>query len=391
MNVKLLCETAAKWIALVVPRSVIEIGLYRAFEPDRAGTMWQMEAQLWQVAWFFMAICIWGRWLFRSHLDRRPTIWRWWVIAFGSLYLAQFGACSPFPLISMIGKGMYMLTCTVGVSYAVAHLDKNAERADDAKNGYVMLTCISSWVIVWFSLKITSMKLGGALVTSFVQISFQMAVLKVLVPASKRCFGDEHRKLWSFKFPAMLLALELGPVLLFLGSDMTSLEFWLLLVVQESNSVLKNTGKYAKLHVNLRERLDRPVDKVALANMEEKRSIVAPCDNIAEIISPLVLLIAIGFETLYGMMFGRAPYFSETGILQAWWMGHSNDRYRGETPVMLLVVLLMRIMFCWGARSSFARTSASTKRPTTQKKSVTLPPRQQRNAGRRWLLCTTEL
>lgn len=248
MNVKLLCETAAKWIALVVPRSVIEIGLYRAFEPDRAGTMWQMEAQLWQVAWFSWRFASgWGRWLFRSHLDRRPTIWRWWVIAFGSLYLAQFGACSPFPLISMIGKGMYMLTCTVGVSYAVAHLDKNAERADDAKNGYVMLTCISSWVIVWFSLKITSMKLGGALVTSFVQISFQMAVLKVLVPASKRCFGDEHRKLWSFKFPAMLLALELGPVLLFLGSDMTSLEFWLLLVVQESNSVLKNTGKYAKL------------------------------------------------------------------------------------------------------------------------------------------------
>jgi hypothetical protein len=206
-NVKLLCETAAKWIALVIPRSVIEIGLYRAFEPDRAGTMWQMEAQLWQVAWYFMAICVWGRWLFRSHLDRRPTIWRWWVIAFGSLYLAQFGACSPFPLISMIGKGMYMLTCTVGLFYAVAHLDKNAEQAD-VKNGYVMLTCISSWVIVWFSLQITSMKLGGALVTSFVQMSYQMAVLKVLVPASKRCFGDDHRKLWSFKFPAMLLALE---------------------------------------------------------------------------------------------------------------------------------------------------------------------------------------
>jgi hypothetical protein len=76
---------------------------------------------------------------------------------------------------------------------------------------------------------------------------FQKMVLIVLMPVLERCFGDGHDKLWTYVVPAALLALELGPCLLLLGTNMLTLEFWLLIAMQELNSVAKNTGIYAEL------------------------------------------------------------------------------------------------------------------------------------------------
>ena len=96
--------------------------------------------------------------------------------------------------------------------------------------------------------------------------------------------------------PACMLALELGPCLLLLGEDFTTFKFWALLTWQELNSVAKNTGKHDELYVGVRALLCRPVDEEARKLLEEKRQIIAPCDNIGEIASPIIILVALALE-----------------------------------------------------------------------------------------------
>ena len=80
-------------------------------------------------------------------------------------------------------------------------------------------------------------------------MAFHKAALKVAIPANKFCYGDDNRKLWCFTIPALIFSLELEPCLLFLNSDSTHLEFWLLVAMQELNSVGNNTGYYLQLYV----------------------------------------------------------------------------------------------------------------------------------------------
>jgi hypothetical protein len=125
---------------------------------------------------------------------------------------------------------------------------------------------------------------------------------------------------------------------------MASLEFWGLLVMQELNSMLKNTGKYGALYVAACAQLNRPVEADERKLMEEERATLAPCDNIGEIVSPVVSMIAIGMESAFdSSSFERAPYFTDSGVMGGW----RNERFRGEAPIMLMIVFFVRIVFCW--------------------------------------------
>ena len=90
--------------------------------------------------------------------------------------------------------------------------------------------------------------------------------------------------------------------------------------------------------------LRRPVDEESLKLMEERRSTIAPCDNIGEVVSPIVIMIAIGLESLFDSLpIERAPYFADRGVLGGW----RNQRFSGEAPAMLIIVFLVRVAFCW--------------------------------------------
>ena len=78
--------------------------------------------------------------------------------------------------------------------------------------------------------------------------------------------------------------------------------------------------------------------------MAKKRSTIAPCDNIAEIVSPVVIITAIGLESFFDALpIERAPYFADSGLLGGW----RNQRFYGEAPIMLTIVFVVRIAFCW--------------------------------------------
>ena len=207
---------------------------------------------------------------------------------------------------------------------------------------------------------------------------FQKVDLVVMIPIAKKCFGNDERKLWSYAAPAFILSLELGPCLLLIGSDMATVEFWGLIVMQETNSVLKNTGKYTKLYVTVRALLRRPLDEEALKIIEERRATIAPCDNVAEIISPVIIMITIGLESMIDSLpIGRAPYFANNGVMGGW----RNERFRGEAPIMLTIVFVVRIAFCWiemkvRARQRGNETDASAPTDIDLQTPQTMPVRQ---------------
>ena len=177
---------------------------------------------------------------------------------------------------------------------------------------------------------------------------FQKVLLKVCIPVLKRSFGDDERKVWSFAMPAFLVALGLAPCLLLIGTDMATWDFWLLLVMQEVNSVAKNTGKCEALCVAVGCRRAVPPSgrrgNAREKKSEERRSTIAPCGSIGEIVSPVVLMITIGLDSTFDWLpFERAPYFSDSGILGGW----RKQRFRGGALVMLTIILFNRMAFCW--------------------------------------------
>ena len=283
--------------------------------------------------------------MMRAHRDRRPSIMIWFSIAnASSSALASIGATSPYPVIAALGTVLYLLASTAGIYFVIMHLDRSAVQSD-VKNGYALLVGMVMWAIQFFTLHLTSLSLN-VYVISGVLMAFQKVVLKVMVPVLKRCLGDDDRKLWSFFVPASVLALELGPCLLLMGSDMATLEFWLLLVCQEANSVLKNTGKYDELYVVVCASVHRPVSEEETDEMNEQREVIAPCDNLGETLSPLVVLAALMLEGVFDRLpIGRAPYLaaSDEGILGGW----RHRRFRGEAPIIMIVVLAVRVAFCY--------------------------------------------
>ena len=73
---------------------------------------------------------------------------------------------------------------------------------------------------------------------------------------------------------------------------------------------------------------------------------MAPCDNIGESASPVVILVAIGLEGLFdALSIKRAPCLADAndGILGAW----RARRFRGEAPIMMAVALVVRLISCW--------------------------------------------
>ena len=321
------------------------VGLLVATEQNKLGTVWQPIPILCHSVWFICSIGLVGMVMMRAHRDRRPNVVKWYFLNVLGNALTFVGECTPYPLIGALGQVLYWSTSILGIYVLVMKIDKDAEQ-QDVKNGYRLLVAYGVAAVPTATLAITSTYFSSAFGAFFVSgalMIFHMVVLKIMIPMFKKCFGDDERKLWSYAVPAVILALELGPCLLLLGSNMKTLEFWGLLLFQELNSVLKNTGIYTKRYVAVRALLRRPVDEATLRLVEERRSTIAPCDNIGEVVSPVVILIAIGLEAAFDWSFERAPYFADRGILGGW----RQQRFRGEAPLMLTIVLFVRVVFCW--------------------------------------------
>ena len=345
LSVPNLQQRVGYWLAIGILTG-LAVSLWAiSLETKHEGATWQPEPLLYQLIFCFVCrIGLTGGVMMRVHRDRRPNVMKWYVLNWSIAALAQGSKCAPYPLILLGGRVLQLLIVTFGLYAVVMKIDKGAEQKD-VQNGYKLLFAFGLFAPFNFALNVMSSKKFGPFFYSAVLMLFQKVVLEIVIPTTKKCFGnDERRKFWSYGIPALVLGLELPPCLLLLRSNMATLEFWGLVVFQEANSVAKNTGKYAELYVAVRALLRRPVGEEQLKLMEERRSTLAPCDNIGEIVSPMVIMVVIGLESAFDWLpFERAPYFADSGVLGGW----RHSQFRGEAPIMLTIIFMVRVTFCW--------------------------------------------
>ena len=330
------------WLAIGILQGIFSTLHFVSLDVNKAGAVWQPVPVLYELA--FLIICRIGlpMALTQAHRDRQRSTLKWYIMVNCAFGLATLGYLTPYPLVSTLGSVATFLIATVGFWLVVAKFDKDAKQRRTPQNGCNLAVGFAfAGVFSYFNLYATSLTFLGPFAASGMLMVYQKTCLKCCIPTFKRLCGEDGKKLWTYVVPAVLLALELGPCLLLLGSNMATRE---LLLMQEINSVASNTGKYAELHVAVRAMLHRLVDGETRKLSEERRVTIAPCDNIGEIASPVVILIAIGLESLFDALpIERAPYFAKSGIFGGW----RNQRFRGEAPIMLTIVLFVRIVFCW--------------------------------------------
>ena len=352
--VESLRRAGACWLGIGVLRGTLLVAWYTVYslkqKPawNNEDSPWQLEAVVTGLVFsVVLEIGLIAVFMMRAHQDRRPNIFKWWLAYVCSYAVADVGRSSPYYPILFLGSIAYLVVVTFGMYFVVAHVDHNAIRSE-VQNGYKLMNGLASWAVLFINLRVASLP-THVLVVSWVMMLFQAICLTIFLPAAKRCYGRDERKLWTYALPSAMLSLELGPCLLYLGEDMRTVTFWLLIIMQESNSVFKNTGKYDELYVAVLKKIGRPLEENDRHALEEARSTIAPCDNAAEIASPIVLLLVILLESAFNMLpagVPRAPYLAKEGILVAWKMVSNRERTRGEIPMMLVVVLVIRICFC---------------------------------------------
>ena len=149
------------------------------------------------------------------------------------LFMAQqIFRTSPYPLFLAIFQGWLFLVVTVGLYFLVNRLDRKIGR-EHVKNGYGLLFGVVGIMVPVMVLWIASFKLGNLLINSALLMLLQTAILSVVVPVSKKCFGDDDLKLWSVGIPSYILGLELSQCVLILRSKLDG-EFYPLLIMQSS-------------------------------------------------------------------------------------------------------------------------------------------------------------
>ena len=220
-------KRALCWLAIGILISLIRSFQWASFDQKKhEESDWQLEPLLFFSAYGFG--CRFGFQLcdmMRAHRDRRPTVISWSFLGNCCAWLAQFGRYLPYPQISALANALLVLVTTAGIYIVVMHIDIKAEQKD-VLGDYVILIGISLWGIQANTLFITGLKDGlGSFVVSCALMAWQKIALKIIIPASKKCFGEDQRKLWSYVIPAFMLALELGPCLLLLGEDFTGWQF----------------------------------------------------------------------------------------------------------------------------------------------------------------------
>ena len=351
-------QRAGHWLAVGVFRGMVLWAHSLTFDRLMFETWQPLPLAAMFVSSFVIDLLLIAGVMLRAHQDRQPTVWRWWILVVLCQFISVAGRCTPYSRISQCGALAHMSVVIVGLPYVVKCKDRNVAR-DDVKHGYRLMAGVGMWGALGFMLSIgnvefpTALNEVEAIIKSMVLMFFSFLLLRLLIPAGKHAFGDDALALWSYILPPLMLALETGQVLLFLGSSVRHWwQFWALTCLHEMNSLARNTGLFLAVYVNLRNAAGRPVPQSEVAVMEERRTMLAPCDNFGEVLSPVVVSLAIAFQSLFHASGLRPAPFAEAGTVRS--------AHHGDTPLLLAMVFGLRIVFCWAELS--IRSNARTRR-----------------------------
>ena len=228
----LIAKRGLCWLAIGVVQGPSIVLWYVWYDPN--STVWQPEPMAWALVWYGCHLfIIFG--VMKVHYDRRQNGLKWLVAVYCSQTLRDVGLCSPYVFIATLGRACYVISYLPGTYFLVFVCDNKAERIH-VKNTYKMGICIIAFGVLYISLQIACAPLT-VVGRSMVHVAFHFVAVKALIPVSKLGFGDNERQNWSYIVPAVLLGLELGPCVMFIRSAFDDTSFWLLLFIQELNSV----------------------------------------------------------------------------------------------------------------------------------------------------------
>ena len=185
---------------------------------------------------------------------------------------------------------LYLLTFVGGVQYLTTRVLTDDAAALSPADLCVFGGCAFAFVVsnyvAFISLDVNSMALAVLL------IAVQRVTLRTLIPFSKKLLGDH----WRLALIPAMLSVELGPALLLARIEtLGDLEFWGTFCLQEMNSLAKNLGWYDAIVVHIGELFGRSVSATARAASTERRVALAPCDNLAEVLAPVFVSVAVMF------------------------------------------------------------------------------------------------
>ena len=178
---------------------------------------------------------------------------------------------------------------------------------------------------------------------------FTVMVLFVFVHYCKRSAGLARWKLFT---PLVMYFVEMGQTMLYVGSDITMPEFYMLIITQESYAVARNLGIMNKIFNKTVDTLGPLIgapttDEVAEARRHrqlDKLSVIAPSSNIMVLLGPVFIMAALCAEQVYESItpssMKAGSYYS--GGLLAGWRGTVSP---AETALMLVVLMAIRIVF----------------------------------------------
>ena len=122
-----------------------------------------------------------------------------------------------------------------------------------------------------------------------------MICLTFCIPTCTKAFGKSN---FIYCNPEIYFAFELVQVELFLGTTHGEAEFWMLALVQQLIALVKNTGVLDKAKEKVKQCLGRQaLDEERAREAASKRVIKAASDNFGELVTPIVLGIALAAET----------------------------------------------------------------------------------------------
>ena len=224
-------------------------------------------------------------------MRRRSTISIFWM---GFAYISSCLAVVDYYGIELASRVLRLiyLCWLLGGMYLV---QKSIASDDDAVCDTDVVCLVGgtfAHMLGWYA-KIASFGLDSA-IGSIALILLLRGILRLVVPFSKKWLGDG----WRTGVPAVVFISELGSVLLFMSSACNTAQFWLLVGVQEGNALLKNLGLYNWVIVNVRRHTMYPLDEATIDLMEMRRLVLAPADNVAEVIAPVFLIVFIAFDYL---------------------------------------------------------------------------------------------
>ena len=143
-----------------------------------------------------------------------------------------------------------------------------------------------------FNLTLSAVDANEYFVSAAFMVS-QRFITRMMISYLKVLVGDE----WSLGVGLILFITELGPVALLTSAPFSDVSFWLVLALQECNSLLRNLGTYERVIAFVRSMMNRPLSDDSLADLSARRRVIAPCDNISEVCTPVVVLLAVAFAS----------------------------------------------------------------------------------------------